>query len=111
VQHWTRLEADNDVPPRGRPPIPGGLKTVGLLENREKLGVTATPTLVMHGDDDCVVPLFQAELSHQASAAPSERKTLVRFPGRGHNNLTSDPEYWPVIAKFLDQVLGIDASV
>ena len=83
---------------------PAGLHTAGLLENREKLRATATPLLVLHGDEDAIVPPFQAELLHRASAAPAERKRCVRFPRRGHNDLVHDPSYWPSVASFVESV-------
>jgi pimeloyl-ACP methyl ester carboxylesterase len=68
VRHWTHRVAE-ETPVNGRPPIPGDLRLVGLLENCDKLAETPIPTLVLYGDADNVVPPFQAELLHRASAA------------------------------------------
>ena len=103
VRHWTAMVPE-DAPTEGRPPMPAGLHTAGLLENREKLRATATPLLVLHGEEDAIVPPFQAELLHRASAAPAERKRCVRFPRRGHNDLVHDPSYWPSVASFVESV-------
>lgn len=88
----------------GQPPIPGDLRLVGLLENCDKLAETPIPTLVLYGDADNVVPPFQAELLHRASAAGANKR-LVCFPGRGHNDLTHHASYWPSVIDFIDRAL------
>ena len=61
--------------------------------------------LVLHGEDDDLVPCFQAELLYEASAAPPARKTLVRLPAVGPNGLPHRPEYWPALTAFVDSAL------
>ena len=36
------------------------MREVGILENRDKLGSLTMPTLVLHGEDDKLVPPEQA---------------------------------------------------
>jgi fermentation-respiration switch protein FrsA (DUF1100 family) len=44
----------------------------------------AVPLLVLHGERDEIVPLLSGEELYEAAACP---KRLVRFPGRGHNDV------------------------
>lgn len=50
-----------------------------------KLSAVACPTLVMHGDQDEIVPHDQAVKCHEKCRAPD--KKLVTWPGGGHNNI------------------------
>ena len=101
VRHWTaELPHDDGGDSAGRPRVPGGLRTVGLLENRAKLSgmcahaASPLPTLILHGSADALVPPFQASLL--ARCAP--HATLLVLSGRGHNDLMHAPEYWPAVA-------------
>ena len=88
----------------GRPPVPGGLRTVGLLENQGKMraiGRTALPVLLLHGAQDSIVPRFQVELLQRC--CPHARVTL--FEGRGHNDLGGDPQYWEAMEKFANDAV------
>ena len=88
-----------------RPAAPGGVPTIGLLENEAKLSAVVAPTLVVHGSDDRVVPPHQSALLHRAAnKAPLSR--LVSVPGRGHNDLCGSPLFWAAVEAFVGDVLG-----
>lgn len=101
------------------PPPPGGVPSVGLLENEEKLReLTSMPTLVLHGAADRIVPPEQATTAYAAAGAPAAdapsaehtadaaRKTLVMIPGAGHNDIAMSEQYFQAIARFLDEAVG-----
>jgi uncharacterized protein len=49
-----------------------------------RIGKVTAPVLVLHGDQDDVVPFVLGERLYEMITAP---KQLVRFPGLGHNDL------------------------
>ncbi len=59
-----------------------------------------TPTLVMHGDDDHVVPIEMGRLLFERIAGPKE---FVTIRGGDHNDLTpSTPDlYWEAVDRFV----------
>jgi hypothetical protein len=61
------------------------------------------PVLVMHGDDDHVVPLTQGRALFDAIAAP---KRFVTIRGGDHNDLApSDPDsYWEAVDGFIQSL-------
>ncbi|MFI6869795.1 alpha/beta hydrolase [Nocardia sp. NPDC050406] len=50
------------------------------------------PVLIMHGDNDELLPFRMGE---ELYAAAPEPKKFVAFPGAGHNDVVAQPE-WPV---------------
>lgn len=48
------------------------------------------PFLIMHGDQDSVVPLNQSELLHEALQRAGRNSRLVVVPGKGHEPLGDD---------------------
>ena len=105
VRNWESFIVDDDGgESAGRPPVPGGLRTVGLLENQGKMraiGRTALPVLLLHGAQDSIVPRFQVELLQRC--CPHARVTLLE--GRGHNDLGGDPQYWEAMEKFANDAV------
>jgi pimeloyl-ACP methyl ester carboxylesterase len=66
----------------------GLAKLVGVelpFRNAEKMREVDLPLLVIHGEDDNVLPVDNGQRIYDAS--PSTRKTLLRVPGAGHNDL------------------------
>lgn len=69
----------------------GFLQIADALEQRDgfgnldKIGRVTVPTLIIHGERDWLIPINDAELLSEASAAKD--KTLLRIPGAGHNDL------------------------
>ncbi len=64
---------------------------------------SAVPTLVLHGDDDHIVPINQGRALFNAIAGP---KRFVTLHGGDHNDLTpSDPEiYWAAVREFSESL-------
>ena len=64
---------------------------------------SAVPTLVLHGDDDHIVPIDQGRALFKAIAGP---KRFVTLHGGDHNDLTpSDPEiYWAAVREFSESL-------
>lgn len=56
------------------------------------------PVLIVHGENDPVVPAAHGKRIHEAANEP---KKLVLFPGGGHSNLY-DHGLWPVVREFIE---------
>ena len=50
----------------------------------DRIGAVRVPLLMMHGEQDSVIPIAQSE---RLFAAANEPKTYLRFPGAGHSEL------------------------
>ena len=76
-----------------------------LMRNRydsiDKITRYHGPLLQIHGIDDEIVPVALGEKLF--AAAPSENKTLLKIPHRGHNDLWLD-DYAPQLTKFLESL-------
>jgi len=113
VRHWESIVAGDDGGASdGRPPVPGRLQTIGVLENRGKMqglgAYSKLPLLVLHGGDDQLVPLFQARLLHECYPLSRGRAQLVVLEGRGHDDLHHAPQYDAAVGVFVDRVLAAD---
>lgn len=64
-----------------------------------KFARCTTPTLVLHGADDTLIPASEARATFDALAATE--KELVLVPGRGHNDLSMHQLYWEAMARFI----------
>jgi hypothetical protein len=53
--------------------------------NLEKMARVAAPTLILHAEEDEIIPFADAELLFAASPDPGKR--LVAVPRAGHNDL------------------------
>lgn len=114
VRHWESIvENDDGGASSGRPPVPGGLQTVGVLENRGKLrGLSAYAKLrllVLHGSVDRLVPPFQAQLLRDCfprSLGGRPLAKLVVLDGCGHNDLDRAPQYDAAVSAFVGEALG-----
>jgi pimeloyl-ACP methyl ester carboxylesterase len=68
-----------------------GLRVTGADEERDgfgnaaKMGRIGTPKLVIHGQNDVLIPVTDGQELHRRSAATDKR--LVLIPGAGHNDL------------------------
>jgi len=69
--------------------------------NKDKIKEIAIPTLVIHGDDDKLMPLEIGKALYDLSAAKD--KKLVIIPGGGHNNLRDIgyTEYYEAVEDFV----------
>jgi fermentation-respiration switch protein FrsA (DUF1100 family) len=75
-----------------------------LVKNKmdcpKNLALFKGSTLVIHGDSDQVVPQRFGERLYSSATQP---KKIVILQGIGHNDsLTSSPEYWNLIADFIN---------
>ncbi|WP_306359574.1 alpha/beta hydrolase [Nocardia sp. CC227C] len=62
------------------------------------------PVLIMHGDNDELLPLWMGERLY--AAAPEPKKFVV-FPGAGHNEVVADPEWDATLSAWVTASLGI----
>jgi pimeloyl-ACP methyl ester carboxylesterase len=69
-----------------------------LYESLEKIPAITSPTLLLHGGRDQLVPLSQGEKLFEAMTAP---KSMHVFPSAGHNDISTQPKYHEVILRFL----------
>jgi len=69
--------------------IPVDLDTISDLPvgNAKRMASIHLPTLVIHGEEDRVLPVENGQKLYDASAASHKR--LLRVPGAGHNDLLS----------------------
>jgi pimeloyl-ACP methyl ester carboxylesterase len=96
----------------------GGWDTVGLMArlgvrlqggdevrdgfgSRAKMSQVTIPTLIIHGEDDVLIPAADGEELYRSCAA--EDKRLVLIPGAGHNDLmmVGKAEYFGAIRAFV----------
>jgi alpha-beta hydrolase superfamily lysophospholipase len=68
--------------------------------NLDKIARAHLPTLIIHGERDWIIPISDADALFEAS--PSKRKTFVRIPGAGHNDLmlVGRETYFRSLARF-----------
>lgn len=77
----------------------------GLLSTRydslEKIGAVTTPLLILHGDQDEIVPYEHGKKIYDAASPPKQFYTVR---GAGHNDtyLTGGPGYFRAIQNFID---------
>ena len=90
------------------------LAAMGLTEkdgfrNDSKIEKVLIPTLIIHGGQDSLIPLRQAELLHAACGARSKELQIV--PGADHNSLmaTAGMLYFQTIRQFLDKITGTES--
>lgn len=84
-----------------------GLRVAGASEERDgagnlaKIGRIATPTLIIHGEEDFLIPISEAEELYRRSAA--KQKRLVRISQAGHNDLmvVGLQQYFGAIREFV----------
>lgn len=83
--------------------FPVGLILDQKMENEAKLREVRTPTLVIHGKADTLIPPQMAERLHAAAAGP---KRLYLVAGAGHDDVadTAGAEYGQQVAAMLGMV-------
>lgn len=75
-------------------------KLVDPIGNERKIASLNLPLLVIHGEQDTLIPVDHAQRLYDTS--PAARKFLLRVPGAGHNDLLAWPDmYFKAIADFL----------
>ncbi len=72
------------------------------LNNIRKIEAIHLPLLVIHGEEDVVLPVDNGQ--RLVDASPSAHKTLLRIPNAGHNNLLTVgmQAYFAAIRDFID---------
>ncbi|MBB5917732.1 hypothetical protein BJY24_006644 [Nocardia transvalensis] len=68
-----------------------------------RIGALRTPTLIMHGDDDELLPVEMGRALHAAAAEP---KSLKIYPGGRHNDLIMIPGWSRDVAGWARNVLA-----
>ncbi len=66
-------------------PVRGADEERDGFGNADKLGRIALPVLILHGEDDVLIPAADARELYRRCASP--HKQLVLVPGAGHNDL------------------------
>lgn len=78
------------------------------FNNIGKIKTVTKPTLLLHGHEDSLIPLWQAEKLHAECGA--RRKELQVVPSADHNSLIAvgGKYYFQAISRFVHQVTGAD---
>ena len=66
-------------------PVQGAGEARDGFGNAAKLSCVKTPTLIIHGQDDLLIPAVDGQELYRRCGAPDKR--LVLIPGAGHNDL------------------------
>ncbi len=74
------------------------------INNIGKMTLTSLPLLVIHGENDALIPVEEGQALHDAS--PATIKHIQRVRGAGHNDLLYyAEEYFATIANFIKEVV------
>ncbi|MFO0665109.1 MAG: alpha/beta hydrolase [Polyangiaceae bacterium] len=82
---------------RGLPVPTFSPEDLATFDPLPKMSACRSPALVLHGAEDRVIEIREAEITHQALAG----SRLVRVAGRGHSDISQSAEYWDALAKFI----------
>jgi hypothetical protein len=84
-----------------------GITEEQTFNNSGKIAQVTKPTLILHGQYDQLIPLWQAETLQAESGAKSKEFQIV--PGADHNSLIAiaGPLYFQVIKKFVEKAAGL----
>lgn len=87
------------------------LAALGLTEqdgfnNLDRIEKVSKPTFILHGQQDTLIPLWQAQKLHAACGARSKELQIV--PGADHNSLlaVAGKLYFQEIKRFVDKATG-----
>lgn len=69
------------------------------LDPLDKARSVTVPTLLLHGANDTLIPVHEAE--RLAEVLPAPLRTLEVLPGRGHNDVLFDGAYHRALERFL----------
>jgi fermentation-respiration switch protein FrsA (DUF1100 family) len=83
-----------------------GLREEEGFSNLEKMGRFEKPTLIIHAEQDHIIPLSEGEALYKAS--PTREKRFLRIPGANHNDifLRGMGEYLEAVKALSDEVVG-----
>ncbi len=87
----------------GLPAARLGLTEAWGPRNLDKMGRVALPVLILHADNDEIIPIADAELLHGAAQDPD--KAFLRVAGAGHNDIQmrAGPAYFSYLAALLER--------
>jgi alpha-beta hydrolase superfamily lysophospholipase len=90
----------------GLPAARMGITEAHGPRNLEKIGQAALPTLIMHAENDMIIPVAEAADLFAASADPG--KVFVRVPRAGHNDiqLVAGRGYFDAMRSLLARIAG-----
>ena len=77
-------------------------EAVDALNGVGHIRQSEAPLLMLHGEDDRLVPIEQGREVFRAS--PSSQKQFVSLPGMGHNDTTEAPEALQAVRAFLSSL-------
>ena len=85
------------------PFLPVSLLLKTKYDSLSKIGDIKVPVLIMHGDNDKLVPFEHGRKLYEAANEPKEFYTI---PGAGHNDthIVGGKEYFDVIRKFVNKL-------
>jgi len=80
-----------------------GLQETDGFDNRDRMRQVTIPTLILHADEDSIIPFEDARLNFEACGAA--QKELVVIEGADHNSIMAygGRKYWGAIAAFLQR--------
>ena len=88
------------------------LEALGIGEeqgfnNAQKIAAITKPTLILHGQFDQLIPIWQAEKLHAECGARTKELQIV--PGADHNSLIAagGPYYFTAIGNFVGKATGV----
>lgn len=86
--------------------VQGGEENRDGFGNRAKIGRITIPTLIIHGENDLLIPPTDGRELYRASGA--QDKQLVLIPGAGHNDLiiVGMAQYFGAIRTFVFGEVG-----
>ena len=62
-----------------------------------KMAACTTKTLILHGENDEIIHVREAEATHRAITG----SRLMVVPGRGHNDVSRGDDYWAALTEFM----------
>lgn len=92
-------DVDAFVRRRGFEPSALSVRERELIDPLPKIARTRVPTLLLHGEQDRVISIYEAERVHEAFGGDACR--LARIAMRGHNDIGLDSGYWQALSSFL----------
>jgi uncharacterized protein len=91
-----------DIARAAYPWLPVGLLMKDQFRSRDYIASIRAPLLILHGDDDRVIPQGSGLRLFEAATDP---KTFLSLGSVGHEALFS-PDTWAQEAKFIDRTIG-----
>jgi uncharacterized protein len=89
-------------------PFLPGLLVPDAFPSRRRIGSLRSPVLIMHGDNDELLPV---RMGHELYEAAPEPKRLHIYPGGCHNDLILIPSWAPTVAEWVSSVLEDSPAV